>query len=118
MPLGPIPMDSALEQDDLAAAIGAVLMGTQGCADILSVVTMDEHLGGIPNIDSLVSAIKKYSVAKHIIDIYKINDTKIDDEISSERSLHNSCALNVNKNCSRCDNLCPLYLSKILKQNQ
>ena len=77
MPLGPIPTDCAFEYDDFAASIGSVLMGTRGCADVLSVVTRDEHLGGIPSVQSIIEAIKKYSVAKHIIDIYKINDITI-----------------------------------------
>ena len=110
-----MPTDCALAQDDLAATIGAVLMGTRDCADILSVVTTDEHVGGIPTIESIVSALKKYSVAKHIIDIYKINDTKMDDQVSLERSRHNSCILESSKKCHRCENMCPLNLSGILK---
>ena len=109
MPLGPIPTDCAFEQDDLAASIGAVLMGTRGCADILSVVTRDEHLGGIPSKDSLIEAIKKYSVAKHIIDIYKTNDTSRDYNTALMRSERRSCIIE-GKDCSRCAAICPLKL--------
>ena len=109
MPLGPIPTDCAFEQDDLAASIGAVLMGTKGCADILSVVTRDEHLGGIPSKDSLIEAIKKYSVAKHIIDIYKTNDTSCDYNTALMRSERRSCIME-GDDCSRCAAICPLKL--------
>lgn len=117
MPLGPMPTDCALDQDDLAASIGAVLMGTRGCADILSVVTKDEHTGGIPTTETIVSAIKKYSVAKHIIDIYKLNDTRNDDQISLERSNNTSCIMGTKQICNRCGELCPLNLAKDLKHN-
>lgn len=117
MPLGPMPTDCAFEQDDFAAAIGAVLMGIHDCADILSVVTMEEHMGGIPTTESLLSAIKKYSVAKHIIDIYKINDMKMDEQVSMERSQNSSCIFGSLKKCNRCKNLCPLNLSETLKSD-
>lgn len=116
MPLGPLPTDCAFEQDDMAACIGAVLMGTHGCADILSVVTAQEHTGGIPTIASTLSALKKYAVAKHIIDIYKLGDTEIDNSVSQKRRQHLSCAAGSDMECSRCGNLCPFrfsYLSEI-----
>ena len=112
MPLGPIPTDCAFEQDDLAASIGAVLMGTRGCADILSVVTRDEHLGGIPSKDSIIEAVKKYSVAKHIIDIYKTNDTSCDYNTALIRSKKRSCIME-GEDCSRCATICPLKLEMI-----
>ena len=108
MPLGPLPTDCALEQDDLAGCIGAVLMGTNDCADILTVVTREEHSGSIPTIESIISAIKKYVVAKHIIDIYKLGDTKADNMMSLQRSKHFSCIVGFGSNCDRCSNLCPL----------
>lgn len=115
MPLGPLPTDCAFDQDDYAASIGAVLMGTNNCADILSVVTRDEHIGGVPTIDSIISAIKKYSVAKHIIDIYKIQDTQLDDVVSLQRSKMSSCIFELGKNCDRCGTLCPLRTGTLLK---
>ena len=117
MPLGPMPMDCAIEQDDLAGTIGAVLMGTRNCADILSVVTRDEHMGGIPTMESIISAIKKYSIAKHIIDIYKINDVTMDRCVSMNRSRHNSCVFGGVQECTRCERFCPLNLSRYLRDN-
>lgn len=115
MPLGPLPTDCAFDQDDFAASIGAVLMGTNDCADILSVVTRDEHIGGVPTIDSIISALKKYSVAKHIIDIYKIQDTQLDDVVSLQRSKMFSCIFEPGKSCDRCGVLCPLRLESLIR---
>jgi phosphomethylpyrimidine synthase len=43
MTLGPIPIDSAVGFDHIAATIGATIMGLNGCAHILSAVTREEH---------------------------------------------------------------------------
>jgi phosphomethylpyrimidine synthase len=110
MPLGPIPTDVAFEQDDTAAVIGAVLMGTQNCADILSIVTNQEHSGGIPTIDVIREAISKYKIAKHIIDINKIGNKDFDFQISSKRSMESSCSVKNDEKCMRCGKLCSLRL--------
>lgn len=115
MPLGPLPTDCALNQDDYAASVGAVLMGTSDCADILSVVTRDEHTGGVPTISSIISALEKYSVAKHIIDIYKLQETWMDDAISLQRSTMSSCIFESGKSCDRCGFLCPLKTKALLQ---
>ncbi len=107
MPLGPMPTDCAFEEDDVAASIGAVLMGTRDCADILSIVTKDEHYGGIPSKETIISAAKKYAVAKHIIDIYKTGDSSADLTVAIKRSKNTSCIIN-SSDCSRCNGLCPL----------
>lgn len=113
MPLGPLPIDSALQYDDYAASVGAILMGTRNCADILSVVTREEHTGGLPSEEALIEAINKYVVAKHIIDVYKVNDTNIDDELSLQRSKYKTCTENHSPGCDRCGPLCPLILHEV-----
>jgi phosphomethylpyrimidine synthase len=110
MPLGPVPTDVAFEQDDTAAVIGAVLMGTQNCADILSIVTNQEHSGGLPTIDALKEAISKYKVAKHIIDINKIGNKDFDFQVSSKRNMESSCSVKNDEECVRCGKLCSLRL--------
>lgn len=108
MPLGPMPTDVALDEDDTAAVIGASLMGTNNCADILSIVTCREHLSGIPDISEIIRAIKKYNIAKHIIDLYKIGDKKLDYEVSQKRAKLCSCDLENYSGCVRCGIFCPL----------
>ncbi|MDO9464098.1 MAG: phosphomethylpyrimidine synthase ThiC [bacterium] len=109
MPLGPMPTDIGGNNDDTVAVIGAVLMGTNGCADILSVVTNAEHTGGIPSLETLLLALEKYRIAKHIIDLYKTEDKSKDFEVSKERSLSISCKVDKPQECDRCGYLCPLY---------
>lgn len=110
MPLGPIPTDIAFYYDDLAACIGAVLMGSKGFADILTIVTREEHSGGIPSLESLCEAIQKYKVAAHIIDMSKIGDKDRDYDISNRRRKAKSCTAQNGINCSRCSNSCPLRI--------
>lgn len=108
MPLGPLPTDIGAEQDDIAAVIGATMMGYKRCADVLSVITMDEHCGGIPSLKSILSAIRKYNLARHIIDICKLND-KADDLVASKtRAEKHSCVFGDDSACERCGKVCPL----------
>lgn len=110
MPLGPMPTDIGMELDDVAAAIGAVLMGTNHCADLLSIVTSKEHSGGLPDIQTLLRAVDIYTLAKHIIDISKINDVKEDKNISEQRRSFCSCIPDDQSLCTRCSDYCPLIL--------
>lgn len=115
MPLGPFPTDIAFEEDDTAAVIGASLMGTYGCADILSVVTKEEHQGGVPSFASLIDAIKKYEVCKHIIDLYKNPDIEREKDylVSKRRMQSKSCIIGEQEGCNRCGELCPLKSSLV-----
>lgn len=112
MPLGPFPTDIAFGEDDTAASIGASLMGTAGCADILSVVTRNEHSGGVPSVDSLVSAIKKYEVSKHIINLYKNFEKEKEKDylVSLKRFNSRSCIIGDEEGCARCGEYCPLRI--------
>ena len=69
-------------------------------------------------IESTLSAIEKYAVVKHIIDIYKLNDTREDDCIAVNRSKNHSCILGIKEKCSRCGVLCPLDLATALKDKR
>lgn len=113
MPLGPMPTDIGMELDDVAAAIGAVLMGTNHCADLLSIVTSIEHTGGLPDIQTLLKAVDIYTLAKHIIDISKINDCKDDKNISEQRRSFCSCISDNQSICTRCSEYCPLILKDL-----
>lgn len=108
MPLGPMPTDIAGDEDDTAAVIGAVLMGEHNCADVLSIVTCQEHLGGIPNLEALCKAVKKYRVAAHIIDISKLSCIEQDLQVSRQRVEKRNCNISDERMCLRCGKLCPL----------
>lgn len=106
MPLGPIPTDLAIGNDHIAAAIGVTLMGLEGCVQIISAVTREEHTGNIPSMNSMKEAIQAAKIAAHIIDINRNGDYSIDRKIASNRV--KSCLGKDNEGCSRCGDLCPL----------
>lgn len=111
MPLGPIPTDAAAGMDHVSGAIGATIMGLEGCAHILAAVTREEHTGGRPTIESTIEAIKTARIAAHIIDIHNNNDTVIDMEIAQSRAKSNTCVFGKDTEyCDRCKELCPLMI--------
>ena len=111
MPLGPIPTDAAVGMDHISSAIGATIMGLEGCAHILAAVTREEHTGGRPTIESTVESINATRIAAHIIDIHNNNDTGIDMEIAQSRAKSNTCVYGRGTEyCDRCKELCPLMI--------
>jgi len=111
MTLGPIPIDSAVGFDHIAAAIGATIMGINGCAHILSAVTREEHTGGIPTANSTIEAIECAHIAAKIIDLEMLGEDNMERHFARLRSEKQSCvANNDSKGCSRCSNLCPLII--------
>lgn len=111
MPLGPIPTDIAAGMDHISSAIGATLMGLEGCANIIAAVTREEHTGGRPTIESTIESIKAAKIAAHIIDIHNINDTDMDMIVAEERAKNNTCIFGKGtKYCDRCEALCPLSI--------
>ncbi len=107
MPLGPIPTDIAHGLDHIASAIGAVLLGIENCAHILSVVTRCEHTGGRPAKDDILEALDAARVAAHIIDMNNTMNYS-EDLAVVERMVHFESCLERSSCCDRCDNLCPL----------
>lgn len=67
--LGPLTIDIAPGYDHIASAIGAALIGWQGCA-MLCYVTPKEHLG-LPNRDDVKAGLIAYKIAAHAADIAK-----------------------------------------------
>ena len=111
MPLGPIPTDIAVGMDHVSSAIGAVIMGLEGCANILAAVTREEHTGGRPTIESTIESIKTAKIAAHIIDIHNLDDTVKDMVIVQSRAKANTCVLGKNTEyCERCKEMCPLSI--------
>ncbi|WP_413774556.1 phosphomethylpyrimidine synthase ThiC [Janthinobacterium sp. GMG2] len=86
MPLGPIPTDTAIGQYHISSAIGAVLLGLEGCAHILAAVTREEHTGGIPSVESTIEAIAAARVAARVIDLDQLDDDESDQSIVNARS--------------------------------
>jgi phosphomethylpyrimidine synthase len=109
MPLGPMPTDAGFEQDHVAAAIGASLMGLEGCAQIIAAVTREEHSGDIPTIDSTLEAVACARLAAHVIDLELLGSDQVDRAAAGHRAQNRTCVVTKNsRGCSRCSTLCPL----------
>jgi phosphomethylpyrimidine synthase len=109
MPLGPIPTDTAIGQDHIAASIGVTIMGLHGAAHVIAAVTREEHTGGIPAIDSTIEALLAANVAAHVIDLDRLDETSLDLEIAKGRAEGASCIhRKATEGCSRCARSCPL----------
>ncbi len=67
--LGPLPTDFSPGYDHMASAIGAAIIGSQGCA-MLCYVTPKEHLG-LPDKEDVKQGLMAYRIAAHIADIAK-----------------------------------------------
>jgi phosphomethylpyrimidine synthase len=109
MPLGPIPTDTAIGQDHISSAIGAVLLGLEGCAHILAAVTREEHTGGIPSVESTIEAIAAARVAARVIDLDQLDDDEPDQAVVNARSSGRTCIVGKRSGgCDRCAKTCPL----------
>lgn len=109
MPLGPISTDTAIGQDHISSAIGAVLLGLEGCAHILAAVTREEHTGGIPSVESTIEAIAAARVASRVIDLDQLDDDEPDRAVANARSSGRTCVVGKSSSgCDRCVKACPL----------
>lgn len=111
MPLGPIPTETSIGMDHISAAIGASIMGLEGCSNIISTVTRDEHTGGIPSIETTLEAIQTSKITAHIIDIHRLHDVEEDRKIAIDRAKNHTCIYGKeSRYCDRCSQLCPLNI--------
>lgn len=109
MPLGPIPTDIAIGFDHVSSAIGATLLGIEGCAHILAAVTREEHTGKIPSLNSTIEAVIAARIAAHIIDLHVLGDDFSDFKIASDRATNRTCIIGKDsQGCDRCLHACPL----------
>jgi phosphomethylpyrimidine synthase len=67
--LGPLVVDISPGYDHMASAIGAAVIGSQGCA-MLCYVTPKEHLG-LPNKEDVKQGLIAYKIAAHAADVAK-----------------------------------------------
>ena len=111
MPLGPIPTDTAIEQDHISAAIGAAMLCYHGCADIINCVTRKEHTGEEITSDVMIESIKAMKIVAQTINVYRGFEDAIENEksVNRQRAENRSCVID-NGQCGRCHNVCPLKL--------
>ncbi|MAY80376.1 MAG: phosphomethylpyrimidine synthase [Deltaproteobacteria bacterium] len=67
--LGPLVIDISPGYDHIASAIGAAVIGSQGCA-MLCYVTPKEHLG-LPNKEDVKQGLMAYKIAAHAANVAK-----------------------------------------------
>lgn len=108
MPLGPFPTDCAENEDNIASAIGASLMGYYDCAHMINCITRSEHTKPCFCIEETLEAIKTAKLAAHIIDVAKGINTEDDVKLFNKRSSLKNCLGEANGDCVRCANYCPL----------
>lgn len=108
MPLGPTPTDCAENEDHIASAIGASLMGYLNCAHIINCITRNEHSKPLFSIEDTLEAIKTAKLAAHIIDVAKGINLNEDSEIFEKRAAKHSCIAGDEIDCNRCSSFCPL----------
>ncbi|MCD2453821.1 phosphomethylpyrimidine synthase ThiC [Methylicorpusculum oleiharenae] len=109
MPLGPIPTDTAIGMDHVSSAIGATLLGLEGCAHILAAVTREEHTGRVPSLESTIEAVMSARIAAHVIDLHILGDDAADYAIASARADNRTCIIGKETpGCDRCKHACPL----------
>ena len=106
MPLGPTPTDCAEDEDHIASAIGATLMGYLNCTHIINCITRSEHSKPIFSIKETLEAIKTAKLAAHIVDVAKGINFDADMETYKKRAIKHSCL--VGNDCNRCSFFCPL----------
>ena len=112
MPLGPIPTDDAINEDHIAAAIGASMMGYMNCAHIINSVTRSEHSKPFFSIEETIEAIKTAKVAAHVIDVAKGINMELDTNVYIKRASEASCLVCKGGKCTRCGKYCPLKFAR------
>lgn len=111
MPLGPIPTDSAIGNDHIAAAIGAAFMGYLGCAHIINAISPSEHLNSKFTLQDLQQAIVAAKIAANTVNLCCVtNEQEMNNDIYNTRAKKRSCLTEPDTNCDRCDILCPLRM--------
>ena len=108
MPLGPLPTDCAENEDHIAAAVGATMMGYWNCAHIINCITRSEHTKSSFSIEETLEAIRTARLAAHIIDVARGIDLEKETEMLDMRAKNQCCIVEEGRECRRCSMYCPL----------
>jgi phosphomethylpyrimidine synthase len=112
MPLGPIPTDIAIDNDHIAAAIGASFSCYWGIAHIINSISPFEHSKSEITTADTIKAVETAKLVAHIINLTRFSEYKEKDvEIFKKRSDDNCCITGNPTSCNRCSDECPLKLS-------
>lgn len=111
MPLGPLPTDTAVNQDHIANAIGAAFGAYLGVTHVINSVTRYEHSHSLITPEVTLEAIRSAKLAAHIVDLSRnVHDVLIEEKrITDKRKNLHSC-ISDGTACIRCSNVCPLKI--------
>lgn len=112
MPLGPTPTDCAENEDHVAAAIGASMMGYWNCAHIINCINRSEHTKPFFSIEETLEAIRTAKLAAHIVDVTHGINVNMDEAMLTKRSSTGSCMVYTSNECTRCAQYCPLKIGE------
>lgn len=112
MPLGPLPTDCAEDEDHIASAIGASMMGYWGCAHIINCITRSEHTKSFFTIEETLDAIRTAKLAAHVIEVARGINLEQDKAMFEKRATMKNCLDGNNNQCDRCAYYCPLKFGK------
>lgn len=112
MPLGPLPTDCAEDEDHIASAIGASMMGYWNCAHIINCITRSEHTKSFFSIEETLEAIRTAKLTAHIIDVARGINLEQDYAMFEKHALMENCLDGDNGQCDRCAHYCPLKFGK------
>lgn len=108
MPLGPMPTDIALDNDHIAASIGAAFLSYWGGAHIINSITPNEHTVSYIDMEATKKGIEAAKIASHIINLTKNQQAWMKEQVVyNTRAVNRNC-LNEKDKCNRCSNQCPL----------
>lgn len=111
MPLGPLPTDTAVNEDHISNAIGSAYAAYLGVAHVINCVSRYEHSHSKIGVEQTIEAIRTARVAAQIANVAHGVIDSIDKEkmVTTERAKHHCCFADGTA-CARCSKVCPLKL--------
>lgn len=111
MPLGPLPTDTAVNEDHISNAIGSSYAAYIGVAHVINCVTRYEHSHSKIGVEQTIEAIRTARVAAQIANVAHGVIDSIDKEkvVTTERAKLRCCFADGTA-CARCSKVCPLKL--------
>lgn len=109
MPLGPLPVDRAINMDHINNAVGFSFAAYWNCAHIVNSVTRLEHSSGKISADAILEGVRSAKICAHIANVSNGMELEEERDVDNKRESTKSCIID-DTLCSRCSNVCPLKL--------
>lgn len=111
MPLGPLPTDTAVNEDHISNAIGSSYAAYIGVAHVINCVSRYEHSHSRIGVEQTIEAIRTARVVAQIANVAHgvIDSIYKEKMVTIERAKHHCCFAD-GTSCARCSKVCPLKL--------